>query len=139
MDATISFIPVSPPVGSTASNTLPTEAGAPVKAVATELQGHLAVPQANSVQTQPDQASSKNSGEHPSGKDLASAVKNINDFMQQVRRELKFTVNKDTGQTVVQVVDADSNKVIRQMPADYLIKLAETLDKGKGILFRGSA
>lgn len=71
----------------------------------------------------------------PDKDQVTAAVKNMNDFLQMVRRTLQFTVDEDSGEMVVQIKDAQTNQVIRQIPSDEMLKLAKQLDKIKGLLF----
>jgi flagellar protein FlaG len=41
-------------------------------------------------------------------------------------RDLHFTIDQDTGQTVVTVIDAASKKVIRQIPSEEMLQIART-------------
>lgn len=70
---------------------------------------------------------------------LAAAVKNVNDFFQMVRRTLQFTVDEDTGRMVIQIKDAETDKVIRQIPPENMLKLAKELGKFKGLLLEEKA
>jgi flagellar protein FlaG len=71
----------------------------------------------------------------PDKDQVTAAVKNMNDFLQMVRRTLQFTVDEDSGEMVVQIKDAQTNQVIRQIPSEEMLKLAKQLDKLKGLLF----
>ncbi|PXX91071.1 flagellar biosynthesis protein FlaG [Marinobacter vulgaris] len=60
---------------------------------------------------------------------LDDAVSQLNDFVQSVQRDLQFEVNNDLGQTVVRVVDQSTQKVIRQIPDEVALRLAENLQQ----------
>ena len=60
---------------------------------------------------------------------LNAAVSKLNDFVQNVQRDLSFSVDKETGQTVVKVYDAKTKEVIRQIPAEETLRLAASIDK----------
>ncbi len=66
---------------------------------------------------------------------LDAAVSKLNDFVQNVQRDLSFSVDKDTGQTVVKVYDVKTKEVIRQIPAEETLKLAASIDKQVAQLF----
>jgi flagellar protein FlaG len=70
---------------------------------------------------------------------VARAVGNINDFLQHVRRELRFTIDDDTGRTVIQVVDQSTKEIIRQIPSQAVLKLAAGLEEFSGLLFKEQA
>ena len=61
--------------------------------------------------------------------DLGEAVSQLNDFVQNVQRDLQFEVDNDLGQTVVKVVDQQTQEVIRQIPDEVALRLAEKLQQ----------
>lgn len=56
--------------------------------------------------------------------EVLEAVQNLNDYVQNTRRELNFSVDEETGRTVVKVIDHESKKVIRQIPAEEILDVA---------------
>ena len=60
---------------------------------------------------------------------LDDAVSQLNDFVQTVQRDLQFEVDNDLGQTIVKVVDQSTQKVIRQIPDEVALRLAENLQQ----------
>ncbi|MEQ5837476.1 flagellar protein FlaG [Marinobacter sp. NFXS9] len=60
---------------------------------------------------------------------LDQAVSRLNDFVQTVQRDLQFEVDNDSGKTIVRVVDQQTEKVIRQIPDDVALRLAENLQQ----------
>ncbi len=67
------------------------------------------------------------------------ASEQINKFIQQFNRNLQFTVDEDTGINVVQVIDSETEEVIRQMPSEEMLAIARALDKFQGLLLRDKA
>ncbi|MBZ0333233.1 flagellar protein FlaG [Marinobacter sp. AL4B] len=61
--------------------------------------------------------------------DLGQAVSQLNDFVQNVQRDLQFEVDNESGQTIVKVVDQSTQEVIRQMPNEVALRLAEKLQQ----------
>ncbi|PAU80190.1 flagellar biosynthesis protein FlaG [Halovibrio salipaludis] len=61
--------------------------------------------------------------------ELDKAVSQLNDFVQSVQRDLEFEVNDETGQTVVRVIDQQTEEVVRQIPDELAVKLAENLQQ----------
>lgn len=59
--------------------------------------------------------------------DLKQAVSTLNDFVQNMQRDLQFSLDKESGVMVVKVVDAKSEKVIRQIPSEEALKLARSV------------
>ena len=60
---------------------------------------------------------------------LDDAVSQLNDFVQNVQRDLQFEVDNDLGQTIVKVVDQSTREVIRQIPDELALRLAENLQQ----------
>jgi len=63
--------------------------------------------------------------------ELKQAVGQLNDYVQNMLRDLKFSLDKESGITVVKVIDTKSEKVIRQIPSEEAIKLARSLTEQK--------
>jgi flagellar protein FlaG len=55
------------------------------------------------------------------------AVTEINDYVQSVQRDLQFFVDEDSGVTVVRVRDKETGDLIRQIPEDIFLNLAQKL------------
>ena len=60
--------------------------------------------------------------------DVQRAVTKINDYVQSVQRDLRFSVDQELGQPIVQVIDSSTKKVIRQIPNEVVIRLARNLN-----------
>lgn len=76
--------------------------------------------------------------EHKS-KQLNDALGTMKDFVQNVKRELQFSVDKDLGRTVVKVVDSESGDLIRQIPEEIFLELARKVkEQGEVNLFNAT-
>ena len=60
---------------------------------------------------------------------LGAAVSQLNEFVQNVQRDLQFEVDNERGQTIVKVVDQRTQEVIRQIPDEVALRLAENLQQ----------
>ena len=78
-------------------------------------------------------------GVPPSSEQLNQAVKQIQDVIKQTAQSLQFSIDKDSGMTVVKVVDTESKKVIRQIPSEEVMAIAKALDKLQGLLVKQQA
>jgi flagellar protein FlaG len=58
---------------------------------------------------------------------LDDVATKINEHILNVQRDLKFTVSKDTGRTIITVIDSETQEVIRQIPPEELLRLAQAL------------
>lgn len=59
---------------------------------------------------------------------VQAAVAQMNEFIQSTQRDLHFSYDEASGNTIVKVVDRNTQEVIRQIPDQIFLKLAETLD-----------
>lgn len=66
---------------------------------------------------------------------IQEAVSNIQEFVQSVRRDINFAVDDSSGRVVVKVTDTKSGDVIRQIPSEEALKLAESLSEARSLLF----
>ena len=66
---------------------------------------------------------------------VTAAVSHMNDFIQSTQRDLSFTYDAERGETVVKVVDRNTQQVIRQIPDAIFLKIAKHLsDEAPGAL-----
>lgn len=72
-------------------------------------------------------------------KNLFSAVKDIEAFVQSMQRNLEFSIDDSTSKVVVKVVASDTGEVIRQIPSEMALKLAQSLSDAKSVLFSENA
>lgn len=70
---------------------------------------------------------------------LDEAIKQANQFFQNDNRSLEFARDKDTNKIVVIIKDVKTDKVIRQIPSELMLKLSEQLEQVKGMLFEDKA
>lgn len=71
---------------------------------------------------------------------LEAAVKKLNDYSQNMRRTLSFTVEESTGRTVISVYDAETHELIRQIPPEDTLNLAERIaEETRALLLKEQA
>lgn len=58
---------------------------------------------------------------------LDEAAKEIESFMKAQSRDLAFSIDEETNRSVVIVKDAQSDEVIRQIPSEDVLELAERI------------
>lgn len=71
--------------------------------------------------------------------ELDEALAEVRKVVEPVARNLQFSVDEDTGRTVVKVVDSATKEVIRQIPSEEILSIAKALDKLKGLLIKQEA
>lgn len=84
-------------------------------------------------------ATGTSQSQQPSMDEITKALSDVQAVIQPVARDLLFSIDNDTGKTVVKVVDSVTDKVIRQIPSEELIAIAKALDKFQGLLLKQEA
>ncbi len=84
-------------------------------------------------------AESIEAGRIPQRDELEKAVTDIREFVQSTQRNLDFSIDDSTGVVVVKVIATDSGEVIRQLPSEAALKLAQSLTNANSLLFESKA
>ncbi len=69
-----------------------------------------------------------------SEKALEELVSNLNQHVQANSRELHFSIDKKYGRPIVSVIDKETDRVIRQIPAEVALQVADAIDVATGVL-----
>jgi flagellar protein FlaG len=74
-----------------------------------------------------------------SSEELMQAVEEMNEYFQNVQRNIHFSVDDDTGTTVVKVIESDTEEVIRQIPSEEILALSKYIEESAGRIIRAEA
>jgi len=92
------------------------------------------------IATQNEQGKQANNGQNtPSRDEVEGAVSRLSKFVAPNQSEINFSVDESSGVRVVKIIDRNSNEVIRQMPSEEAVALAQALDKLQGLLIKDKA
>jgi flagellar protein FlaG len=95
----------------------PTEGNEPAE-------GNKPAPRGSEAQTEPNLS------------DLTEVAADVQKNLNMIHNvDLQFTVHKASGRTMVQVTDADTGEVIREIPPEEILNLAARLDEMVGLIF----
>ncbi len=75
----------------------------------------------------------------PAPAEVATAVVQGNRAMAAMSASLTFEVDAVTNATVVKIIDTSDNSVLRQIPSQEMLDIAQALDKLQGLLLRDHA
>lgn len=75
----------------------------------------------------------------PSASEVKKAVSEINKAIQSTSQNLELSVDTDSNQVIVKVIDQQTKQVLRQIPTVEAIEIAKSLDKLQGLLIRQEA
>jgi flagellar protein FlaG len=73
----------------------------------------------------------------PTDISLSAAVEAINRALTDGGRELAFSIDEDSGRTIVRVLDSVSGELVRQFPSPEALILAERLRSGESLTSLG--
>ena len=85
------------------------------------------VDEQNNAQASSQQAD--NTEVERNGAQLDEAVAKVESFLKVQNRDLAFTIDEKTNRSVVTVKDSQSGDVIRQIPSEEVLKLAERIQE----------
>ncbi|WP_374338126.1 flagellar protein FlaG [Methyloversatilis sp.] len=74
-----------------------------------------------------------------SNEEVERTVDEIRRYIEPVDQNLQFSIDKDTGKTIVKLIDSSTKEVLRQIPSEELIAIARSLGKGQGGLIERKA
>jgi len=66
---------------------------------------------------------------------VAETVDEVNDFLKRMDHNLSFSVDEDTGDSIIIIKDSENDEVIRQIPSEELLVIRKKMDYLIGILF----
>ncbi len=71
--------------------------------------------------------------------DLQAAVDAANKFLTPIARNLQFSIDDNSGRTIVKVIDTETDKVVRQIPSEEMLAISRALGKLKGVMLEQKA
>jgi len=71
----------------------------------------------------------------PTQEVVAKTAQQLESFVASMGRDLSFSVDSTTGYHVVRVTNPQTGEVVRQLPSEELLKIAETMQQtGSGLV-----
>jgi len=64
-----------------------------------------------------------------------SNAKEMIEFIEPVNTHLSFSIDENTNETVISIIDNKSGEVIRSIPPDEILRMKERMIKLHGVLF----
>jgi flagellar protein FlaG len=141
-------VPLSRPVQTQANNRVAPETVTRDAVNATQQAQATPAPKAAEIKrpdAQPDvQEAAKKSAEkiEEAQERLEQAVTSINEYTQNIQRLLQFSISESDGRTIIKVIDSETNKIIRMIPPDETLRIAQNLASltgNGGLLFQAKA
>lgn len=93
----------------------------------------------NATELQSSDPSTNNSADEVSKDSLQQVTDDLTATMSMMRKGLQFRVDEQDGMPVVSVIDVDSGDLIRQIPSQEALDLAEKMSEIAGLLMKTEA
>lgn len=85
-------------------------------------------------------AAAEQKATQPTAAQLKDAVDSLNEAMKQHNSNVEFSIDKDTRQTVIKVVESQTGQVIRQFPSEEILAVSRAIDQmQQGLLVKQKA
>ena len=75
----------------------------------------------------------------PNREQVLAAVTDMQDFVQATHHNIQFQLDENSGRMLVKVTERDTGEVIRQIPSEEAVRLAEGLSEIRSLLFSAEA
>lgn len=111
----------------------PASVPAIAKAKSTTLGGERVAEATNAL------SSAKTAREVASQEEVEQAAKELNQLVHDLHRKLQFSVDGDSGETIIKVIDRETDQVVRQIPTEEVVTLRKRLAEVSGVIFKDSA
>jgi len=111
-----------------------TSSGATTPPVATDVRQARAQQGSGSTPAQPPQTVVPTEKTEASRQQVEDAVKSVNEFLKPINDSIQFSIDDDTGISIIKVIDIATKDVIRQFPSEEMLSIAKAIDQMKGLL-----
>jgi len=75
----------------------------------------------------------------PSSAQVKEAMNKLQQAIEPVANDLTFSVDEQSGKTVVRVVDSVTKELIRQIPSEEVMAMARSIEQQAGMLVQAKA
>lgn len=94
-------------------------------------------------ETTPQQVNSLSSPKATEGekesKSMTQIVEELNVSTQYQKRAIQFSLDEEAGQPVIKVIDAETDKVIRQIPQEEILRFQQRIEEMSGLIIQEQA
>jgi flagellar protein FlaG len=71
--------------------------------------------------------------------EISQAVNRLNEHVQNISRDLEFTIDEELNKTIITVYDSETEEIIRQIPSDEVLALARFLESEGSVIMKTKA
>ena len=66
---------------------------------------------------------------------LPEVMNQMKDYVQNIERDLEFSIDEESGRTIITVIDSETDEIIRQIPPEELLHVVKALQQNSASLF----
>lgn len=67
-------------------------------------------------------------------KEVEKAIEKTNQMLSERSTGLEFSLDEDSGRTIVKLIDKETAEILRQYPTEEMISISKAIDKFQGAL-----
>ncbi|MGC8869358.1 MAG: flagellar protein FlaG [Sulfurihydrogenibium sp.] len=67
--------------------------------------------------------------------ELKKLIEELQNKISYLNKSLKIEIDRDINELIIKIIEVDTNRVIRQIPPDYMINIIKDINKMLGALF----
>ena len=75
----------------------------------------------------------------PTPEQIQQAVRDIQRTVEPAAQNLNFSIDQESGKTVIRVVDSKTQELIRQIPSEEMMSISRALNRLAGLLVQEKA
>lgn len=76
---------------------------------------------------------------NPPPEQIQQAVRDLQRAVEPMANDLNFSIDRESGKTVIRVVDSATQELIRQIPSEEVMSISRALNRLAGLLVREKA
>ena len=66
--------------------------------------------------------------------ELKKLIEELQNKISYLNKSLKIEIDKDINEPIIKIIEVDTNRVIRQIPPDYVVNIIKNINKMLGAL-----
>jgi len=71
----------------------------------------------------------------PSQDEVKNAVSDLNAALKSMNVKREFSIEENSNEVIVKIMDSEENKVIRQIPSEETIRLSQNIKEMVGLMY----
>lgn len=75
----------------------------------------------------------------PAENELENVTSDMNKYVQTMQRDLHFSVDEESGETVIKVVESESQRLVRTIPSEEFLHASKEFNGSVGMLLKAKA